>query len=334
MADGAGGAGGASFYEILGQMIHCSSEEASELVKGLNKNVGSNDFFIPYFNNLPEVKIINMENKLKYGNAHTEQVLQIDNQISSGHFSVVLSNAKKISKPFYPEEPAFSYKVISKEISSVSSSFLYLVFKEIIIQTFLQSDTTVNPYRRKAYGDSICKLFGVYRTKDEIILKLEYLRLSYKSYLLSNLVKTSIMEPATPAEMDKIIKSDILTFLTLLKYFRDKYNFHHQDLKIDNMMIGNTFEFKIIDFGFASYIEIDGVQIGNIEPARDDSYKFIKSLLVEIGRNITPGFNATLEALKSSCFKTIDEYIVELKRLTGGSRKKTKRLRKKKTRSL
>jgi hypothetical protein len=90
---------------------------------------------------------------------------------------------------------------------------------------------------------------------------------------------------------------------------------------------------KLIDFGYASYIEIDGVKLGSIEPGRNDVYKFIDSLQELIGKRLTPEFNATLEALKSKDYDALNKYIEELEKAKGGSRKKTRRLRRKTRRS-
>lgn len=314
----AGGSG--EFYKLLGTMIHCSEEDALSLVHGLNANEGSKDFFVPYFQRLPEIKIITEKGEVLHGNQSTKQALTVSTEIGRGTFSLVYANSKPNT---------FTYKLIKKRrTDNTGMSYLYASFKEIIIQLFLQSDKTMYS-RSMSYGDFICKLQGIYRTSDEIILKMEYLSESYGKSLRYHLVQSSIMAPATPIEMDKIIKQDILNFITLLKYFRDNYNFHHQDLKIENVMVGEYSQMKLIDFGYESYIEIDGVKLGSIQRGRDDVYLFIDSLQELIGKKITPGFNATLEALKSRGYDTLDEYITELKKAKGGSRKKTRRLRRK-----
>ena len=203
-------------------------------------------------------------------------------------------------------------------------------FKEIVIQTLLQSDPT--------HGRFICKLHGVFvAAPNEIILKLESLPRSYKDYLLSGILKMSYKRESMVANSNKI-KEDLIRLFRILQHFRDAYGFQHYDLHFDNIMVDDAGEFKLIDFGYETYAQIDGVDVGRHGVGEPDVYRLVRTLrpaLVAVP--FTAEFKTLLASIEAESYdRTIplEYYIDKLSAysIAEGGRKKTRRLRSRKQR--
>jgi hypothetical protein len=313
MADGAGTA---SFYESLGQMIRCSSDDAVALVNGLNKNRWNDKFFTAYIKNLPPVSVMYKGNP-SYGIYPPEKSLTVKDPRMKGEFSNVFTNTEDI----------FVYKVlVPSGYLKHSLPYLYTSFKEIVIQSLLQSDPT--------HGKFICKLHGVFvAAPGQVILKLEGLPMSYENHLLTKVEMRYTRE--TMVKNSIKIKDDLIRLFTILKHFRDKYEYQHYDLHFNNLMVDASGEFKLIDFGYESYAKIDDVVVGRTGIGEPDIYRFIRTMRPKLGPlPITGEFKALLGRMEEESQDPkipLDKFIDDLSKYiaAGGRRKrKTRRLRK------
>jgi hypothetical protein len=207
-----------------------------------------------------------------------------------------------------------------------SLPYLYTSFKEIVIQTLLQSDPT--------HGQFICKLHDVcVASNREIILKLEGLPMTYEDPLLTKLERGYYRE--SMVKNSTRIKEDLIKLFSILKHFRDKYEYQHYDLHFNNLMVDASGEFKLIDFGYESYARIDGVNLGRLSVGEPDVYRFIRTMRPILGLvPLTAEFKALLEKMEGESSDPkipLDKFIDDLSKyiVTGGRRKrKTRRLRK------
>jgi len=309
------------FYKTLADMIHCTPDEASVLVKGLNTNRWKDAFFTPYIEKLPSVTVL-YKGSAPYGIYPPQQTITVKDPRMRGEFSNVFTNT----------EGPFVYKVLATG-GYIKHAVPYLsnTFKEIIIQTLLQSDPT--------HGQFICKLHGVFvAAKREIILKLENLPRSYKDYLLSDVLKKTYKRDSMVANSIKI-KEDLIKLFRILQHFRDTYGFHHYDLHFDNLMVDETGEFKLIDFGYETYARIDGVEVGRSGVGEPDVYRLIRTLRPALSTVLfTAEFKALLASIEAESHDSkipLEYYIDKLSAYNvseGGKRKTRRRLSRKQRR--
>ena len=309
------------FYKTLADMIHCTPDEASVLVKGLNTNRWKDAFFTPYIEKLPSVTVL-YKGSAPYGIYPPQQTITVKDPRMRGEFSNVFTNT----------EGPFVYKVLATG-GYIKHAVPYLsnTFKEIIIQTLLQSDPT--------HGQFICKLHGVFvAAKREIILKLENLPRSYKDYLLSDVLKKTYKRDSMVANSIKI-KEDLIKLFRILQHFRDTYGFQHYDLHFDNIMVDETGEFKLIDFGYETYARIDGVDIGRSGVGEPDVYRLIRTLRPALSTVLfTAEFKALLASIEAESHDSkipLEYYIDKLSAYNvseGGKRKTRRRLSRKQRR--
>ena len=310
------------FYKTLADMIHCTPDEASALVKGLNTNRWKDAFFTPYIEKLPSVTVL-YKGSAPYGIYPPQQTITVKDPRMRGEFSNVFTNT----------EGPFVYKVLATG-GYIKHAVPYLsnTFKEIIIQTLLQSDPT--------HGQFICKLHGVFiAAKREIILKLENLPRSYKHYLLSDVLKKTYKRDSMVANSIKI-KEDLIKLFRILQHFRDTYGFYHYDLHFDNLMVDETGEFKLIDFGYETYARIDGVEVGRSGVGEPDVYRLIRTLRPALSTvPFTAEFKALLASIEAESHDSkipLEYYIDKLSayNVTEGGRKKTRKRRSRSRRRL
>jgi hypothetical protein len=249
------------------------------------------------------------------------QSLTVKDPRMRGEFSDVFTNT----------EGPFVYKVLDLGgYMKHSVPYLANAFKEIVIQTLLQSDPT--------HGRFICKLHGVFvASPDEIILKLENLPRSYKDYLLSDVLKRTYKRELI-LENSNRIKDDLIKLFRILQHFRDAYGFYHYDLHFDNLMVDRAGELKIIDFGYETYAKIDGVDVGRSGVGEPDVYRLIRTLrpaLVSVA--FTAEFNALLASIEAESYDRkipLEYYIDKLSayNVTEGGKRKTRKRRSRKQR--
>jgi hypothetical protein len=302
------------FYKTLAAMIYCTPDEATALVKGLNANRWKDAFFTPYIEKLPSVTIL-YKGSAPYGVYPPKISITVKDPRMRGEFSNVFTNT----------EGPFVYKVLARGgYMKHSVPYIPNAFKEIVIQTLLQSDPT--------HGRFICKLHGVFvASPDEIILKLENLPRSKKDYLLSDVLKRTYKRELI-LENSNRIKDDLIKLFRILQHFRDAYGFYHYDLHFDNLMVDRAGELKIIDFGYETYAKIDGVDVGRSGVGEPDVYRLIRTLrpaLVSVA--FTAEFNALLASIEAESYDRkipLEYYIDKLSAYSvaeGGKRKTRKR---------
>lgn len=280
------------FYTNLGSMLNITTNESRHLIQMYN--TANLDFFERIFTSIP------IANSSMY----------IDN-----NDSVVFMNA--FGEPYI-------YKIVRDE-SSDRYEYLKELFKEIIIQTLLQSDSK--------YGHYVCKIHSVYRSGSNCILKLEAVEHTIGEIFdvihtkeVERIARSSIpsdmpimkramavaafmanarrkaLATVLPAERSLRLRDILVKVIEMLAYFHNKYKFAHNDLHTENIMItgnGNIIEnLRLIDFGL-SYVQIDGINIGN-ESYNQDIKKLMFSSM-QIGY-ITKPFKSLLNKI----YKTDD----------------------------
>jgi hypothetical protein len=284
MADGAGGAAGptkdSSFYEILATMIHCSKEEAITLIKEFNTNFDKENvaFLIPYIEKIPAIE-------QDFFNEHV--------------------------KPRRKQEDTFYYKIIRNS----SPLTLFEAIKEIIIHTYLQSDKTLYTVQvrkgRTCAEQYISKLHEVYRYKESFILKMDNLFMTLHDDII-DILKPKNYNMNIQGTSD-YLKRTFTYIFTMLEHYRQLCNLHHQDLHLKNIMMDGYAQFKLIDFGYLTYIEIDGSKIGKIRGHANDILRFIDEFekIIPNPGLLSDDFKARLESLKS--IASVSDYEVSLK---------------------
>jgi len=306
------------FYEILEKIINSTTEDAINLVKGLNANRWKDAFFTSYIEKLPSVTVL-YKRSAPYGRYPPleGQSLVVKDPRMKGEFSNVFTNT----------EGPFVYKVLDTSgYRQHALPYLYTSFKEIVIQALLQSDPT--------HGRFICKLHGVFIASGrEIILKLEGLPITYENHLLTKVIEMKYNRQAMVKNSLRI-KDDLIKLFTILKHFRDTYEYRHYDLHFNNLMVDASGEFKLIDFGYESYAKIDGVDIGRLGIGEPDVYRFIRTMRPKIKPlPLIYEFRTLLEKMEEESRDPkipLDKFIDDLSKYTvsEGGKRKTRRLRK------
>jgi serine/threonine protein kinase len=280
------------FYTNLGSILNITTNESRHLIQMYN--TANLEFFERIFTSLP------VANPSMY----------IDNKDS-----VVFTNA--LGEPYI-------YK-IARDEGSDRYEYLKELFKEIIIQTLLQSDSK--------YGHYVCKIYSVYRSGSNCILKLEAVEHTISEVFdvihtkeVERIARSSIpsgmpkmkhamalaafmanarrkaVATVIPAERSLRLRDILVKVIEMLSHFHNKYKFVHNDLHTENIMITGNADMveniRLIDFGL-SYVQIDGINIGN-----DSLNQDIKKLMfnsMQIGY-----ITKTFKTLLNKIYKTDD----------------------------
>jgi hypothetical protein len=229
----------------LAPIINTTPERALALMEGYN--AGNDEFFESYFNSLPTISF----KRNNVVNATTNVTLFIESgRPVSGAFGTVMRNRKK--------------PVVYKEIQPKAKTGLKKIFKEIIIETLLQSDPT--------YGKHICTLYKVYRKDEKVILMIEALEVT-----LADRMEKGGNDPEEEIfnggkNINSILIRDLaIKILEIGQHFKILYKFDHLDLHFHNIMVSkkkaDLFEsIKLIDFG-ESRVSFDDITLAATGPA-------------------------------------------------------------------
>ena len=139
-------------------------------------------------------------------------------------------------------------------------------FKEAVIQTILQSDTT--------YGKYVCRLYKVFREGNNFVFQIEPLETTLAKYIYENRFVEG---------RNEIVARALIKIIEIMNYFYVKYGFNHRDLSTDNIMTtktGDAENIKLIDFG-KSTLEFGGIQIGKAGK-RTDTVNLFKVLKYDL----------------------------------------------------
>lgn len=263
----------AAFYLTLASVLNTTPERAAQLVADYNK--GDLGFFQSYFNGLQSASLEEGEEEKK-GESNVTLFVEPDN-IGAGAFGVVKRNRTK----------KYVYKSIGNANYQADKRILYLklIFKEVIIQTLLESDTT--------YGKHICRIYKVYRNGNSCIFQMESLETT-----LDKLIDIEEYEK-NPEPINSVVQKVLTKVLEIIKYFNSTYEFCHNDLSTSNIMMpktGNVLsQVKLIDFGQSS-VKIGDIQIGKPLKTRVDHQYLILKLFTTL--DINPNdFSKKLEKL-------------------------------------
>jgi serine/threonine protein kinase len=168
-------------------------------------------------------------------------------------------------------------------------------------------------------------LSAVYREGDNCVFQLEPLGITLAKYLVSD---------------HKAVVPILVRLVEIISYFKTKYGFSHNDLKLNNVMTGEgnaIGNLKLIDFGLSS-IKIGTNEIGKPSLSKADMPYLFHNLKMELEGKAYASNNVDEELLASDLFKLaeslselpaetpIKTYIDRLQGLKGGFRN-TRRLR-------
>jgi len=196
-------------------------ERARELIHGYND--AELPFFESYFEGLPSV----------------DETFYTHGSGKRGRFGIVYADqAAPFAYKLYFAEPFAKRRLTAAESRM---NYLRAFFKEIIIQTLLQSDSE--------YGKHICKLHSVYRTGPLCLSKMEKLDTTLHS----------ILEDEAPDRATQILAL-LVKFFEILIHFHTAYGFRHNDLHTENIM--TMPRLKLLDFGNSS-VTVDGVELND-----------------------------------------------------------------------
>lgn len=302
-----------TFYTSLATVLNTNKKRAKELVA--NYSTGDVGFFQTYFDGLKSAKLEESEGGGVNGSVNISLFVEEDG-LGSGATGVIRKNRVK---PYVYKSMADMYG------PEMRLNYLKSIFKEAIIQTLLQSDTK--------FGRYICTLSAVYRVGKDCVFQLEPLANTLGQHL-RGLVDPKAIGPVC-AQLFKVIK-----------YFKGKYNFSHNDLKVENvMMVKASGDIKLIDFGLSS-VKIGAIELGKPSLKRADIQYFLYSLKMALEAKAYEGdepdmsfsdFSDFVEELLVLDISTpIDTYIARLEAGKGGSRKtrRSNRFRSGRVRSL
>jgi hypothetical protein len=298
------------FYRSLAAILNTTEQRAMDLVA--NYNTGPLEFFQSYFDGLKSIKFKSND---AVNNSANITLFVEENNIGAGASGIIKKNK---AKPYV-------YKSIVDNWSPEKRIFYFrAIFKEAIVQTRLQSDST--------HGKYVCMLSAIYKEGTNCVFKLEPLSINLAQYV------ASAEDPTTVCPI-------LVRLLEVISYFKAQYAFNHNDLKLNNVMtvqdgnvIGNL---KLIDFGNSS-IKVGEVAFGKPSKSTPDMYFLFHNLKMELeGKAYSSNNNSVNdELLASDLFKTaeslselpaetpIQTYIDRLKELKkGGSRTRSRRNR-------
>jgi len=268
------------FYNSLASVLNTSGKAAHRLVHKFNTE--DLDFFTGYFDNLPVLDL------------DTETTI---NEGIEGEWGIVYTDR------YMP----FAYKILFTEADG-RFQYLKALFKEVIIQTLLQSDLR--------YGDHVCTLYGLYRTGDgQGLLKMEKLEVPMKQ----------IIEAGPPApDRAAFLLTAIIRMFEILIHFHSKYKFQHNDLHAGNiMMIGPVLKF--IDFGNSS-ATIQRVRLLDTSDAGiDDFNAFFDYPPVHVPATVVALFEELAALPEREPYETFLEKLIAVRMALSPSRRRTTR---------
>lgn len=285
------------FYKKLGDVLSISPAEAETFINGYS--TGDLAFFQGYFGRLPLAKIA-FDDKKTEG---VETLFIKGNNIGSGTYGQVAKNrfgpfAYKV--PNGPEDP---------EYASPATVLNYAkgIFKEIIIQALLQSDSE--------YGKYICHIFKVFRQGPlNVIIKMDQLDKTIQ-YAYNN------RHPAAkPMDLkSEELKQILIKLFQILIHFRNKYGFQHLDLHVGNVMTKDhgdrVADMKLIDFG-KSAIAINNLTIPGDPEDEPDGFMITNSIRSDIkhaSNPYSPSFSKMLDTMIALPKSTsLEEYLAIL----------------------
>lgn len=287
-----------TFYANLATAINTTPEKAQTLVKDFN--TGTLEFFSSYFDSLPTATLVTNNTK---NNSVNVTLFVEEDPIGSGAFATIQKNR---SQPFV-------YKLLQNRYYKENRlQYIKPLFKEIVIQTLLQSDTK--------YGKHICKLYKVYKVGSDAVFQIEPLETTIETYF----------EAQKPESKATTITKTFVKLLEIISHFKNTYGFSHNDLKLDNVMtVKAGADLKLIDFGLSS-IKFGTIELGKPSKAKADMQYLFYSLskYLEVEPN---AFSELVETLVQLPIETpIQTYVDKLqppKAQSGSSRRKTKKAR-------
>ena len=292
-----------AFYKTLASVTNTSKKRAKELVA--NYNTGDLGFFQTYFDGLKSIKFVE-SGEAKNTSVNLTLFVEED-ELGAGASGVIKKNK---SKPYV-------YKsIVDNWPPERRLLYLRTIFKEAIVQTLLQSDTS--------YGKHVCTLSAIYRNDNNCVFQLEPLGIDLAKYI------ASAADPTTVCPI-------LVRVMEVISHFKTKYGFSHNDLKLNNVMTvkeGNVLgNLKLIDFGNSS-IKVGTVEFGKPSRSTPDMYLLFHNLKMELEGKAYASNNVNDELLASPLFKAaeslselppetpIQNYIDVIKGLKkGGSRR-------------
>jgi len=223
----------------LSPIISASPEDSLQLID--NFETADLMVFQSYFDRLPLITFSE--------NNSINDAVHIKEPIGDGAFGSVFKNEKN----------PFVYKIIKNTwTKKVGMEFLKPVFREVAIQTLLQSD--------KRYGHRICRIYRLYRMENSLVLQLEPLECT-----LDERIESQIEIDSNIASNSDFVSNLIREIYAFLTYFESTYGFCHSDLHRENIMTVRSGDplscLKLIDFG-QSYVNFEDVKIGNDSAVR------------------------------------------------------------------
>jgi hypothetical protein len=246
------------FYTNLSLIMSATVDDARRLVAEFNEEgeeeegeEGDEDesgeklaFFQTLFDHLPSATVTSTDAV----NASVSETFFSNDEGIKGEWGVVYTDrvlpfAYKVffTRPF--EKPGYSE-------NTCRLAYLKALFKEVIIQTLLQSDAK--------YGHHICKAHKLYRTGDQGLLKMDKLEVSLK-YIIE--------EEEGDSDRSAHLLAILAKLFEILIHFYDKYDFQHNDLHAANIMtvrVGDRVaNLALIDFG-NSCAKIGDVEIEDL----------------------------------------------------------------------
>ena len=309
------------YYANLGLIINGTPEEARALVEGYNE--GDHDFFEGYFAKLKSAKL--NRNRLR-NNSYNETLFIQNDTAGRGAYGEVSKNRNNpyVYKLIKQPKPFGGYGTRNTHLQ-IRTTFLKMLFNEVIVQVALQNDET--------YGKCICKIYKVYRNGNDAILKLEALQVTMRAaFIQLNVVP--INGKSIVNIRSEILRDALVRIFEILIHFRSIYSFRHNDLHTVNIMTtadsGLVDNLKLIDFGF-SYIKIGIIENGEIGLRKEDAINLcnFSARTQNISSNMIDLLNM-LEDLPAE--KPLEVYLDKLKtavvaNAAGGRRKTMKKHR-------
>jgi serine/threonine protein kinase len=161
-----------------------------------------------------------------------------------------------------------------------------------------------NTYRERF----IPKLVAVYRTVDfykeskYYILKMEYLHMTYRQYIQTYIDIDYNNTNEKKTVISNLLLANMIDILGILKYFFTTYSFKHFDIHPDNIMYSRkTMTYKLIDFGYDSYIKIGPYAIGRLDYVsynKYDVFSLVETYRRDMNQSVyTANFQAKLDKL-------------------------------------
>jgi len=263
------------FYTNLSEVLSTSVHNAQQLVHRFDSIKCAT--LTKLFDRLPTATVTRSDSV----NAAVSETFFADGEGKRGQYGIVYTDRRFAYKVFFTE-PYDKRRRFSEEICRLA--YLKAVFKEVMIQTLLQSD--------ERFGHHVCHAHKLYRTGDQFLLKMDKMEVSLKHF---------IEEEAGGPDRERQLLAMLAKVLEVLLYFHGKYAFHHNDLHAGNIMTvegDRVASLALIDFGNSS-AKIGDSTLGDSSDSktgRDDLNELFAYPPVHVSAGITALF-ATLANL-------------------------------------